>query len=328
MNFRRLAIWDKIRQTRSRIASAFTDAVHRKERSEDLPAKPAGGSFRKKAAIAAKILSFLITLFFIATSILLLYALVLGKDDQGNVSLGPYEVMTVLTGSMEPEIAAGDMVIMKKGNPARVRVGDIITFYPYEGSYSRITHRVVSIEDQGFITRGDANQDADRNLVTPFTYIGKVVVTAPLAGKLLTRPTGLIFLAGLFLLYAIGEAALKERLGRGSEPETAGEAEPPEASLPEEPAEIIEDVASEIPEETDPFIDDLFPDWEDETFLPAWYRDSVFGEPRPTADRKARTRASVRPVALEKETWERPLRVSRSPNIILAAGGRKDGKSS
>jgi len=165
---------------------------------------------KKTASVIANAVSVAVTVLFAAIAIFLLYSMFAAKDEQGNISLGPYEYMTVATGSMEPAISAGDVIVIKKGAPEAVALNDVITFYPYEGSLTRVTHRVVAIAQEGFLTQGDANDERDENPVTPPMYIGEVVLTIPLIGKLMSKPSGLMVLAGAFLVYALAEAVLKE----------------------------------------------------------------------------------------------------------------------
>ncbi len=66
---------------------------------------------------------------------------------------------TVLSGSMEPTFKRGDLVLMQSlyGEPA---VGDIIMFIPKEGM-EPVTHRIMSINKYGYVTKGDANLKED-----------------------------------------------------------------------------------------------------------------------------------------------------------------------
>lgn len=165
---------------------------------------------KKTASVITNAVSVAVTVLFAAIAIFLLYSMFAAKDEQGNISLGPYEYMTVATGSMEPAISAGDVIVIKKGAPEAVALNDVITFYPYEGSLTRVTHRVVAIAQEGFLTQGDANSERDENPVTHLMYIGKVILTIPFIGKLMSKPSGLMVLAGAFLVYALAEALLKE----------------------------------------------------------------------------------------------------------------------
>ncbi len=87
--------------------------------------------------------------------------------------------LVVLSGSMSPAINAGDLVVASPVSPADVKVGDIIVFNEKK---AKITHRVVSITDSGFITKGDANEDPDAQARSKNDVFGKAVFWVPFAG--------------------------------------------------------------------------------------------------------------------------------------------------
>ncbi len=69
-------------------------------------------------------------------------------------------VMAVVSGSMEPTLNIGELVVIRKINPDLIKVGDIVVYHdPYNNL--RVVHRVVEIEHIGgkryFITKGDNN---------------------------------------------------------------------------------------------------------------------------------------------------------------------------
>jgi signal peptidase len=84
----------------------------------------------------------------------------------------------ILSGSMEPALSPGDVVIVS--GSASVGVGDVITFD--DGNSVPTTHRVVGIEDGRYLTKGDANENVDGRTVDPSDVLGRVVVTFPLIG--------------------------------------------------------------------------------------------------------------------------------------------------
>ncbi len=77
-----------------------------------------------------------------------------------------YETMTVMSGSMEPRIHTGDVVVAKPISPLDARVGDVISYQEPHGEGRLITHRVRSMRIQTgkvrFITKGDANNTSER----------------------------------------------------------------------------------------------------------------------------------------------------------------------
>lgn len=85
-------------------------------------------------------------------------------------------IMKVVTGSMEPSIHEGDYIIVKKTDTDALKEGDIICFYSQDSDiYGRPnTHRIIEIADDGsFVTKGDANQSADEQTVSPDSVIGR-----------------------------------------------------------------------------------------------------------------------------------------------------------
>lgn len=71
------------------------------------------------------------------------------------------QVYSVVSGSMEPEYPVGALIYVKKVEPSKVEVGDVITFVLSNNMPA--THRVIAIdkENQLFYTRGDANYNID-----------------------------------------------------------------------------------------------------------------------------------------------------------------------
>ncbi|HKT84020.1 MAG TPA: signal peptidase I [Solirubrobacterales bacterium] len=109
---------------------------------------------------------------------------------------------TVLTGSMEPTIAAGDVVIDERISPLDARVGDVVTFRDPEDQGRQLTHRVKSIRRRGshlwFVTQGDANNTVEHWRIAADGQLGRVLYTVPWVGHVavLTKtPLGLALLA-------------------------------------------------------------------------------------------------------------------------------------
>lgn len=86
------------------------------------------------------------------------------------IAVGPhlvgYRTSTMLTGSMEPGISPGDVVVTAPRPTADVQVGDVITYHiPIEDQRVE-THRVTQVvhNDDGTVavrTKGDANANVD-----------------------------------------------------------------------------------------------------------------------------------------------------------------------
>lgn len=89
-----------------------------------------------------------------------------------------YRSLTVLSGSMEPALHVGDVVVVSEISPLDVKIGDVVSFRDPADSTRLITHRVRSIQRSGsyveFVTKGDANTSVEHWKVTPDATIGLV----------------------------------------------------------------------------------------------------------------------------------------------------------
>ncbi len=101
---------------------------------------------------------------------------------------GSMHLLTVLSGSMAPELNPGDVVVSTYTNPEEIQINDVITFAAADNPKNCITHRVINITNEngsiGFQTKGDANEDPDQRIVQPSELIGKVVLVIPYLGYL------------------------------------------------------------------------------------------------------------------------------------------------
>lgn len=102
-----------------------------------------------------------------------------------------YHMYHVLSGSMEPEMPVGSLIYVQEETPEEIEEGDIIAFYGSLEDTGIITHRVVSnnVVSGTFRTRGDANEKEDPIPVSYDNYIGRVALTVPYMGKILTLMT-------------------------------------------------------------------------------------------------------------------------------------------
>ena len=112
-----------------------------------------------------------------------------------------YKNFIVLTGSMEPTLNIGDIVIVKETDD--IKVNDIISF---KVSNSVVTHRVTDIrhDDENnlsYITKGDANNGYDNEIIELEDIEGKYVFKIPKLGSLIMffqKPIGLVILLLIF----------------------------------------------------------------------------------------------------------------------------------
>jgi len=137
--------------------------------------KTKGFILTKKQVIAIPVLSILL---------LLCFSLIILPSMNGDLHF-----LTVQSGSMEPNLSVGDVVISAKSDIDDIKVGDVITFRyssdndPYK-CYTHRVNKIINTEDGNimFQTKGDANEDVDRKLVRSSEVIGKSVVILPFIG--------------------------------------------------------------------------------------------------------------------------------------------------
>ena len=151
------------------------------------------GRFLKRLLAAVLLLLILLNLWFLA-------ARVTGK--QQLPTLGGYAYLIVLSGSMEPAISAGDVIIIHR--QTSYTTGDIVTF---DDDGALTTHRITAVTSEGLRTQGDANNVPDQQLTAIEAVKGRVVAVIPRLGQallLLRRPEGLavLLLAGGAMLLA------------------------------------------------------------------------------------------------------------------------------
>src|SRR4029077_265338 len=134
----------------------------------------------------------------------------------GPLALGDHP-HTDLTGTMEPTISPGDVVIDEQIAPTEAKVGDIVTFRDPEQQSKLLTHRVVSSQrlrdgHLAFVTQGDANNTREDWRVPADGQIGRVVYTVPWVGHIavLARTRlGLGLLIGIPLLLILAEELVR-----------------------------------------------------------------------------------------------------------------------
>src|SRR3989338_8466885 len=94
---------------------------------------------------------------------------------------GNIEVKIVQSGSMEPAIKTGALVVIKPSD--EYRVDDVIMFGEDTKTKVPTTHRIVADEVRSgvfyYTTKGDANEDPDPQQVPQSEVIGKVLFSIP-----------------------------------------------------------------------------------------------------------------------------------------------------
>ncbi len=121
-------------------------------------------------------------------------------------SIFGYSYFIVETGSMNGlDMNEGDLIFVKPAD--RYITGDIITFFQTESTKIPTTHRIVKIEDGGFVTKGDANNTEDTVIVSQEMIVGKVVKVVPHVGtffRWIKEGGGFIYVITFVVIIGIG----------------------------------------------------------------------------------------------------------------------------
>lgn len=109
---------------------------------------------------------------------------------------------SVTTGSMSPEINAGDFIVVRGQDD--YEEGDVITFFD-ERSGVYVTHRIAEkrADGSGFVTKGDANSSPDPYIVASDDIVGEVVAVARGLGSFVTfvqSPVGTVTVVAVIAL--------------------------------------------------------------------------------------------------------------------------------
>lgn len=94
-----------------------------------------------------------------------------------------WQPLVISSGSMEPVIRAGDVVLAEPAPEGSIAPGDVITYEDPMRGGSLVSHRVLSVEREGlFWTRGDANQVTDSVPVPVGSVLGRGRLLVPFVG--------------------------------------------------------------------------------------------------------------------------------------------------
>jgi signal peptidase len=123
---------------------------------------------------------------------LTLFLTISSKISGGTPKFFGYEMMNVLSGSMEPAIHTGSVIFLKTGASVDgLKVGDVITFKTIDNPNIVITHRIAELKQAQngvqFVTKGDANDAKDLAPIPASNVLGKYAgVTVPFLGYVFT----------------------------------------------------------------------------------------------------------------------------------------------
>ncbi|KGP74948.1 signal peptidase I [Desulfosporosinus sp. Tol-M] len=165
--------------------------------------------FRKVLNIIGIIVCIFLTLIIIVNGTMIVKSYI--YPDKVPDFLG-YKPFIVLSGSMEPTILTGDLVLTKEIAAETIAKNDIITFKIDKDTV--VTHRVTEVVNEdgalSFLTKGDANTGSDASVVKPENLEGKYLGRVGGLGRFamfLQTPIGmLIFVVTplcLFIVYDV-----------------------------------------------------------------------------------------------------------------------------
>ena len=183
----------------------------------------------RKALRAARVVKNIICWTMIVILSFAVITFLLTRFSGGTPSVFGYTIQRITSGSMEPALMVGDVILSKKVEDVEsLAKGDIITFKggAQFGNGINVTHRVVVApheEDGGIVlqTQGDANDIADDEITADYVeskYICKLGFVTKLY-ELFLSPWGLLIFIGLLLFIFFDELLNIVRIVSGNYPE-------------------------------------------------------------------------------------------------------------
>ena len=123
---------------------------------------------------------------------------------------GVVKARIVLTGSMEPAISAGDIIITTPITRKEPKAGDVVAYQAkrFNGENVAVfSHRIISGDLQsGFVVKGDANKSPDNQKPKAPDILGVVIVVIPFLGNILTPKALFLLVPCIFGLWLIMDA--------------------------------------------------------------------------------------------------------------------------
>lgn len=197
---------------------------------------------RKKLPLWYRAVSAAVTTIAVVAVCFCLVLALIAKAGEGGKQIFGYVVLRVESGSMEPTLAVGDVLLFDACDGTEVREGDIVVFRAPYGTYEGrfVTHRVteVSVSGDGEVlirTKGDAASGQDSWTLTAGDIVGVYEKTLPVitdvsaflqsaGGSMLVIGLPLILLVVVFVADKIlsDRMAAKEK-GEKADASSAGE---------------------------------------------------------------------------------------------------------
>lgn len=134
---------------------------------------------RKVARFFSRLMTAVLVLALLLTGYVFFNVVRAGKDQVPSVF--GFSFLRVATGSMEPTIPTGSLIIVRETDAEKIQVGDVICFYSTDPQIKGVpnTHRVVEVQQENgsisFVTQGDAAYEPDPYAVPADRLVGKYI---------------------------------------------------------------------------------------------------------------------------------------------------------
>ena len=126
------------------------------------------------------------------------------KNPNETPSVAGIKTFVIISGSMEPELKIGDIVIIQKCEKSDLKEGDIIS---YRSGQSIITHRINKIIQKNdsiqYETKGDNNNISDRTYVKFDDIEGKLVQKVSNVGNIVLLLKNKVVIIIVLLIFYI-----------------------------------------------------------------------------------------------------------------------------
>lgn len=177
-----LVLQQSKRTTQEQIETMRTEILREKQKASGGAVKPGRAEQWKRAL---KVFEWGVFLFALVLLVMTLIGVYMAKSKgETPMIFGVYQLYSVESGSMEPTLTVGSVIVCKKEqHPESFGADQIVTFHTLSGAV--VTHRIVEVvTDQNgnvaYRTKGDNPINSpDRELLTPDRVIGVFVAKIP-----------------------------------------------------------------------------------------------------------------------------------------------------
>lgn len=172
---------------------------------------------RKKRKRILKLFIYSLIAFILICNVYLILQVI--KNPTDTAQLFGYRCFSVASGSMEPTLQIGDLIITKEKSKKDIKVGDIISF---KDGDSTITHRVIKVISQNgkilYQTKGDNNNVSDEKNIKYEDVEGVYVNHIPELGKMYIyiqkTPVVISILIIIYIIYKIVDTKENRKIAR------------------------------------------------------------------------------------------------------------------